>query len=181
MQMRLNGLILECRVMHIQTANPAEVRRLSAGLTILLAGLIAGLLDGLDAAIVISRMNRVSAERIFQFIASGLLGRASFGGGWPTALLGVVCHFVIATSAAGVYYVVSRKVPLLGRRPLLAGPIFGLAVFVVMQYVVVPLSATPKGRGLTPLAPVNLLISHIFCVGIPIALVVSRAEKARWS
>ncbi len=44
-----------------------------------------------------------------------------------------------------------------------------------MQYVVVPLSATPKGRGLTLPALVNLLISHIFFVGIPITLVVSRA------
>ncbi len=106
---------------------PVEVRRSSAVRTILLAGLIAGLLDGLDAAIVISRMNRIPAERIFQFIASGLLGRTAFGAGWPAALLGVVCHFVIATAAAAAYYVASRKVPLLLRRPLLSGPILAWA------------------------------------------------------
>lgn len=167
--------------MHVQTASPVAVRRSSAVRTILLAGLIAGLLDGLDAAIVISRMSRVSAERIFQFIASGVLGRAAFGRGWPAALLGVACHFVIATVAAATYYPISRKVPFLLRRPLLCGPTFGLGVFVVMYYVVVPLSAAPKAGGMTLPALVNLLISHIFFVGIPIALVVSRAARSRLS
>jgi hypothetical protein len=167
--------------MYVQTASTVQLQRSSAVRTILLAGLIAGLLDGLDAAIVISRMHHVSADRIFQFIASGLLGRAAFGGGWPAALLGVICHFVIATSAAAAYYVASRKVPLLLRRPLLSGPLFGLCVFLAMQYVVVPLSATPRGGGQTLPALVNLLISHIFFVGIPIALVVSRAGRARLS
>lgn len=145
--------------------------------TILAAGLIAGFLDGMDAVVYIAWMNGRSATRIFQFIASGALGMRSFGGGAGTALLGVFFHFVIAMGAAAVFYAISMRLPMVLRRPLLWGPVYGVGVFAIMHYVVVPLSAAPKQPPLSPAALANLLFSHIFFVGIPIAWVTKRFSR----
>jgi hypothetical protein len=143
--------------------------------TILTAGLIAGSLDGMDAVVFIGLISGVPVGRVFQFIASGALGVGAFHGGWKTVALGVFFHFTIAIGAAAVYYLISRKFPLLLRTPLLWGPIYGLGVFLVMHYVVVPLSAAPKQHAAHAAALANLIFSHIFFVGIPIALLHSRA------
>jgi uncharacterized membrane protein YagU involved in acid resistance len=103
-------------------------------------------------------------------IAAGLLGReAARAGGWPAALLGVFCHFLIATTAAAVYVVASRRLPALLRRPVPFGLAYGVAVFYFMQLVVLPLSRV--GR-----APFQLrgqltgLVIHMLLIGLPIAL-----------
>jgi hypothetical protein len=143
--------------------------------TILTAGLVAGFLDGMDAVVFIGMISGVPVVRVFQFIASGALGLASFQGGWATALLGAVFHFTIAIGAAAVYYLLSRKYSVLLRTPLLWGPIYGFGVFLFMHYVVVPLSAAPKQHPASASALANLIFSHIFFVGIPIAFVTRRA------
>lgn len=146
--------------------------------SILSAGLVAGCLDGLDAAVFIALISGVPAIRVFQFIASGALGVAAFHQGLWSAALGVVFHFFIATAAAAVFYLLSRWIPMLLRKPLLWGPIYGCGVFIFMHYVVVPLSAAPKQLPLRPAALANLLFSHIFLVGIPIAWIISRDRNA---
>ena len=147
------------------------------GRTIPIAGLLAGVLDGLDAAVVIAGMNGIPASRIFQFIASGLLGVSAFRGGAPAAALGVLLHFIIATSAAAVFYVLSLQLPLLLRRPLICGAIYGIGVFAFMRYLVVPFSATPRQPPASTAAIINLLFSRVFFVGIPIALVTRRNAR----
>jgi len=144
--------------------------------TILVAGLIAGFLDGMDAVVYIAWMNGRSATRVFQFIASGALGVKSFQGGAATALLGAFFHFTIAIGAAAVFYVLSMKLPMV-RRPFIWGPVYGVGVFVFMHYVVVPLSAAPKQPPLSPAGLTNLLFSHIFFVGLPIALVTKKFSR----
>jgi hypothetical protein len=145
--------------------------------TIAKAGLLAGLLDGLDAVVYIGFISGVPVVRIFQFIASGAIGIGAFRGGMATALLGVFFHFVIASGAAAVFYVCSRRLPTLLRRPLPWGAIYGIGVFLFMHFVVVPLSATPRQPPAKASSLANLIFSHIFFVGIPIALIVSRAVR----
>ena len=99
--------------------------------TIARAGAVAGTLDGLDAAIVLGVFG-AGVKRVFQYIASGLLGAASFQGGWATAGLGVLLHFTVATGAAATYYLLSRRLRVLVQRPWVCGPIFGLGVFAFM-------------------------------------------------
>ena len=81
---------------------------------ILLGGLIAGFCD-LTYAMTYYAMHGVAAIRIPQSIASGVLGSASFKGGWKTAVFGVLLHFFTAFCAAGFYYAASRKLRLLLR------------------------------------------------------------------
>jgi hypothetical protein len=151
----------------------------SAFRTIITAGLIAGILDGSDAAIFIGLIQRAGVSRVFQFIASGLLGPRSFAEGWRSGALGVLIHFFIATSAAGAYYGFSRRIPLLTKRPFVSGATFGICLFIFMHYFVVRLSAAHSGS-LGPVALANQLFAHIFLVGIPIALVVRRNAGTRF-
>jgi hypothetical protein len=118
----------------------------------------------------------VSPIRIFQSIASGLLGREAFSGGPGAALLGVALHFFIAFGIVTTYFVASRALPALVRRPVLFGPLYGVAVYAVMNYVVIPLSAVAPRSGLPP-GPVlaNGLLIHLLGVGLPTALF------ARWA
>ena len=92
----------------------------------------------------------VRPSRIFQSVAAGLLGReAAVAGGAPTAALGLALHFFIALTVAFVYYTAARYAEALWRRPWVFGSLYGVAVFGVMHYIVVPLSAA-GGGGVAP-------------------------------
>lgn len=112
-----------------------------------------------------------------QYIASGVLGMQAFRNGWPAAALGYAIHFLIALTAAAVYMRSAATWPLLGRRPYVAGPLFGLVVFAVMNFVVVPLSAVPKSSHSVGWF-VNQLFAHIFLIGITIALFTARVRNS---
>jgi hypothetical protein len=84
----------------------------------------------------------VGPMRIGQSIAAGILGSAtSRAGGWPTALLGVALHFLIMSAMVATYYFVAKKIAVLQEKWTPFGALYGVMLFVVMSYVVVPLSA----------------------------------------
>lgn len=139
---------------------------------ILWAGLVAGLLD-ITAAFVVYGFFGAAPLRILQGIAGGLLGPRAYEGGIPTALLGLLCHFIIAFSAAVTYYLVSCRMPLLLQQPILAGVLYGIAVYFFMSRVVVPLSLARRGPFSFKMMVIGIVI-HIFCVGFPISLMVKR-------
>src|SRR5713101_5509781 len=131
-------------------------------------GLTAGILD-----ITVAFIRWGNPPGILKGIASGLVGPQAFQGGWGTAALGLGLHFLIAFSAAAVYYAASRMLTFLTRRAVLWGFLYGIAVYMFMSWIVVPLSAFPKSK--TPFSFVALtlnLLTHMFCVGLPIALAV---------
>jgi len=139
--------------------------------TILGGGLVAGLLDGLDAIVYFGWIKGATIGGIFHYIASGLIGPGSFQGGWPTFWLGVLLHFTVAFGAATAYYLGCRWLPRLYRQPLVWGPLFGIAVYLVMYHIVVPLSRVPKRPHPFSLPDfVNEMIAHTIFVGLPIAL-----------
>jgi uncharacterized membrane protein YagU involved in acid resistance len=141
---------------------------------LVVGGSVAGVLD-IIAALALSGALGTPPQVVLQSIASGLLGRAAFAGGLMTAALGVLLHFVIAFTAAAVYYAASRWWPVLVRRPVRSGAAYGVVVYVVMNAVVLPLSRV------APSAPrwssaIALILIHMVCVGLPIALAVARAD-----
>ena len=139
---------------------------------ILFGGSLAGAMD-IAAAFAIGAGFGSSPERVLQGIATGLLGPAAFDGGERTALLGLACHFVIAISAAAVYVGASRALPVLRTRPVACGAAYGVAVYLVMAFVVVPLSkAAPRSRE-WPIV-LTMIVVHVTCVGLPIALAAAR-------
>ena len=139
---------------------------------ILWAGLIAGTLD-ITAASVNGVLRGGNPMRVLQSVASGLLGADSFEGGPAAAALGLVLHFLIAFGAATVYFAASRKMRFLVDHAVVCGLLYGIAVYAFMNSIVVPLSAAPFD---IPYRPVGLII-HLFCVGLPIALVIRRFSR----
>lgn len=138
--------------------------------TILRAGLLAGTLD-ISAALVIYAHSGAQRIRLLQGIASGLLGKAALEGGLSTALLGLLCHFVIAMSWAAIYFAVSRRVRFLVEHAVTSGVVYGVIIYFIMNHVVVPLSAI----GPRPFVLSRALLAAAIlvpCVGLPIALIV---------
>lgn len=151
-------------------------RALSPGAAIAIATLVAGTLD-ISYAIVTSAMHGVAPIVIWQSVASGALGKSSYEGGLATAVLGGVFHYSIMACFALAYFLLSRRWPQLVERPFLYGPLYGIGVFVVMNYAVVPLSAI--GHTFHRDLPHFLgeLGSHVFFVGTTIAWFASRAAR----
>ena len=112
---------------------------------------------------------------MLQGIASGLLDRRALDGGLATAGLGLAIHFFIALVVVLVFYVASRKINFLTEHPLVAGLFYGIAVYLVMYWVVVPL-AIPIARHSVS-RDVTAIIIHMVLIGLPTALVVSRFSK----
>lgn len=139
------------------------------------AGYTCGVLD-ISAAFITWTFKGVKPYRILQGIASGLLGPKSFNGGWPTAVLGLACHFFIAFSAATVFYGASRQIMFLTQRAIVSGAIYGVVVYLIMYWIVVPLSRASR-RPFSLSATIVAIITHMLCVGLPIALMVRRYSR----
>ena len=109
----------------------------------LLGGLIAGTIDIGAASLINGRDPTIIAE----FIAGGLLGKAALAGGLQIVALGVVLQWAMSILIAAIFVVSASRVAILKRQWLAGGLAYGVGVFFVMNYVVVPLSAR--------LAPIN--------------------------
>jgi hypothetical protein len=142
------------------------------GLAIAVGGVAAGLFDLVGAIAVYWP---APPAGILRSIAAGAMGTgAARSAGAGVAALGLVLHFVIAFGAASVFVAACRVAPALARRPWLTGPLYGLAVFLAMNYVVIPLSAIGRWPG--PWTGTTLLVVavHLAGVGLPIALAARR-------
>ena len=142
---------------------------------VLVGGSIAGALDILFA-ISFAGYNGIPPAGLLQTVASGLLGNAVFSGGIPTAVLGLALHFGLSYLWASIFVVAAGRLPRLVRQPMLSGILFGVAVFLTMRLVVLPLSAFPYPVTFKPLSTILDLLSHTFLFGVPIALAARRAH-----
>ena len=150
----------------------------NAARSILLAGFVAGLLD-ITAAIISFYVNRNQPPtRMFQFIASGVLGKSAFTGGMGTAALGLVLHFMLAYIFTIIFYFIYPKMGLLSKNKIITGLAYGVIVWCIMNLLVLPLSNAPAIPFQTKGAIIGILII-MFCVGLPIALFAHRHYTGR--
>lgn len=143
---------------------------------ILWIGLVAGTLD-ITENIVFVAFRGITPWRIFQYITSGLLGAHSFQMGWTSVWLGILIHYAIALTWTAIFYIAATQFNLsvLTRRAVLSGVIYGLIVYAVMNFVVLPLSALPpRPAPPTVVSRINAVLALVFCIGLPIALLVKR-------
>jgi hypothetical protein len=139
---------------------------------ILLAGLTCGVCD-LIAAFITGAIQGIKPILILQYIASGILGNKSFHSGSTAAALGFAIHFLIALSAANIFFLLSDELKFMKSRPVFAGVLYGIAVYLFMYWVVKPLSAAPPTR-FSVTAALIAVLTHIVCVGLPISLILHR-------
>jgi len=106
---------------------------------ILVGGMVAGTLD-IEAAALI---NHVSPVLIAHYIATGVMGRAALTAGAPAACLGLVLQWAMALIIAAIYWLATSRMPRLRERWWLGGLLAGVVIFLVMNFLVMPLSAAP--------------------------------------
>ena len=141
---------------------------------ILTAGLVVGVLD-ISSAFVIWWQRGVGARRGLQGIAAGLLGGSAFDGGLVTAGLGLALHFFVAFVVVSVFYVASRKIPFLARQPIVSGVLYGIGVYLVMFWCVLPrVFSTFRHRLSNDLLQLAI---HICLIGLPTAFIVRRYSE----
>jgi hypothetical protein len=142
----------------------ASTQTPKALLPVLVGGLVAGTLDLASAFITFG-------WGVPRAIASGLLGAKALHGGLGTWILGVALHFLIAFSAAAVYCISSWKLGFLKDHFLVCGLFYGIAVFLVMNLIVLPLSAVPFNTHTFTLGGLlQGLLVHMLIIGLPISL-----------
>jgi hypothetical protein len=141
---------------------------------ILTAGLVVGVLD-ISSAFVIWWQRGVGARRGLQGIAAGLLGMHSYDGGLGTASLGLALHFFVAFVVVSVFYLASRKIEFLTIHPVVSGVLYGIGVYIVMYWFVLPMAfPTFRHRMGNELLAVAI---HISLIGLPCALIVRRYSQ----
>ena len=148
-----------------------------------LATAVVAVADMTDAVIVwVVIYQRSTVQRIFQSVASGLLGPESFRGGWATAALGLVVHVCVALAWTLVFLVLLERWSRLrawvqtSGGVIAVGLVYGAVVWLLMDSVVLPLS---RARATPPTAPwfwIQLL-THPVVVGLPIVWIVSGAAQ----
>ena len=135
---------------------------------ILTATLACGTLDAIAASTQAAALH-IPIARVWKGVASGLLGPRALESGSTTVPLGLALHYFISLAISTIYVVAALRLPFLIEHPLLAGALYGIAVFLVMNVIVLPLSRRPKRPFNLKFAATQLVI-HIVIVGWPIAL-----------
>lgn len=146
---------------------------------VLEAGLLTGCTDGAFAiAHALVTKHRFMPVRIFQGIASGVLGPSAFTEGGASAMLGVLLHFVIALIWSALYATLVRQSPTLRavahsrHGTFRIAVVYGPFIWLFMYFVVIPLVGIPTGSFLT-WSFAFMLVGHVFSVGVPIVAVVA--------
>jgi hypothetical protein len=151
-------------------------RQASAIPAILAIGLVAGTLD-IGYNLIYNSFRAVTPAMVFRYIASGLVGvNAVEHMGGAGVALGVLIHYCIATTWTVIFYAASRKIGVLWRRPVISGLLYGCVVYVVMNFIVVPLSSVPPlKRHLTLFAWFYVVVAPLlFCIGLTISLLMKK-------
>ena len=140
-----------------------------------IGGLIIGLLHLIvQVGIVFGLLLKSPYISSLQFVASGAMGDVAFTGGLATALLGVILEFMMTIIIAGVFVLSADRIPLLRRYVIVGSLLYGFGVFIVMNFIVLPLSAAPT----LPAPPmwlfIEIILEHILLIGLPLGILVQR-------
>jgi len=156
----------------VEETSLLSVRQVSR--TIVFGGVCVGTLDGL-AATMNAGIKGVGPDKVFHYIASGLIGPdLSYNGGAATVVLGLLLHFAIAFGVVAIFLLLGRSFPSLPRRAAISGAVYGVVVYFVMSYLIVPLSAA-SSLPFSFSGMVTGIAIHISAVGLPTAIIAQRS------
>ncbi len=154
-------------------AGLARAKSWRALVAILVAGAIAASLDLVFACTFHGLRSGASPVRILKSIASGWFGTDAMAGGVGVAMIGFVSHYAILIVAAALYFAATRWMTWMNRHAYLYGALFGLCIYVFMNWVVLPLSNAPHFNGST-VGTVADLSMHVLVIGPTIAVALRR-------
>lgn len=154
--------------------NPANARSAHTVWTVAWIGLVAGTLD-ISENIIFNAFRHITPWMIFQYIASGLVGGRSFTMGGASVALGVGIHYTIAMTWTVIFYLLSRRLAVLTRQATICGIVYGGVVYVIMNFVVLPMTRVPHARAAATVGSrVSGVLALLFCIGLAVALLVKR-------
>jgi hypothetical protein len=143
-----------------------------------LAGILTGVTDGLFSSVLTVAFYHSTAQRLFQGVASTLLGARAFAGGGLTFAFGVLMHFGVAFGWSFVFLLIvrrARRIQNLLNSPygvIKVASLYGPFIWTVMSLAVIPiLLQRPPAINVRWLVQ---LIGHIPFVGIPIVASIGR-------
>jgi hypothetical protein len=142
-----------------------------------LGGLLVALGDAAFATTFWFTWDVPGVTQMFQSIAVGVLGPASFAGGVPAAVLGAALHLVMATLFVAAYVLVSRRTPFLLQRPLAYGVPYGVVMYAVMNFVVMPLSRVGRSPSLANPERIAVVVAAHMVFGVICVLFARRALR----
>ena len=155
-----------------------RIGRVRWGGALIASALTAGVLDIVYAIAFSYFRSGTPPARLLQAVASGAIGRdAAYAGGTATAALGLGFHFLIAFIITAVFFAAAARLPVLTSRPLIIGAIYGIGVYLVMNFVVIPLSRIGPRPLPAAIVVVTGVLVHMFLVGLPIASGARRAFR----
>lgn len=143
---------------------------------IVITVVIVGVLD-LLSAFVIWWQRDVGLVQGLQSIAAGLLGSKAYKGGIGTVLLGLMIHFFIVFVVVSTLYLASRKIRFLTEQPVVSGMLYGMGVYLVMYWIVLP-AAFPTFKHRLSNDLIELAI-HICLIGLPAAFLLRHYCEVR--
>jgi hypothetical protein len=158
-------------VVNSAAARTAPLDNSAALKAVLIGGSLAGLFD-------ISYAMLRWSWHVPRVVAGGLLGPQTLQseslGVW---FLGLLLHFGITNIDAAIYYAASRRLTFLKQYAVVCGLFYGMAVYLTMNLIVVPLSALHRAGDMPVSALREGLLVHMVLVGLPIALSVKRWSR----
>jgi uncharacterized membrane protein YagU involved in acid resistance len=150
-------------------------RRFAKALALCL--LIAGTLDIADALIFYG-LRGVPPAGLLRFIAACLVGVSALHGGLAMAALGLAIHYTITLFWSALFLLAATRFTFLTRHAIASGLIYGGVIYIVMNYVVLPLTRLPpRSHHLAPAVLVNGVLALLLFMGLPIALIAQRFAR----
>jgi len=144
-----------------------------------IGGLIIGILHLIiQVGIVFGLLLKSPYISSLQFVASGAMGNASYTGGLATALLGLVLELIMTIIIAGIFIMGADRIPLLRQHVIPGSLLYGFGVFIVMNFIVLPLSAAPPLPAPPMWLVIEMILEHVLLIGLPLGILVQRNANA---
>jgi hypothetical protein len=140
---------------------------------IIFMGLIVGTLDILSAIVDYYIATGKGPAGIFKYIASGIMDKAAFSGGTGVILFGLLLHYIIAFLFTVLFVVLYTKTKVMSGNKIIVGVLYGIFIGVIMNFVIVQLSYTPK-MPLVWYKVVKAFLILICMIGLPLAFLAPR-------
>ena len=139
--------------------------------TIFLTGLLVGSLDILTALIDYYITRGKNPLIVLKFIASGVLGKKALTGGTDMIAAGFLFHYIIAFSFTIFFFWLYPKLRILSRNRILTGIAYGIFIWCIMNFLVLPLSNIPSPITYKVSKVIKATLILIVMIGLPLSFI----------
>lgn len=144
----------------------------------LVAGSIIGLLHIIiQIWIVFGLRFKFGFINSLQYIASGALGKYAFTGGILTAVIGAILEFIMTIIIAGIFIFIVGRISLPRGYIIVSSLLYGIGVFLVMNYIILPLSAAPKLPAPPTWLFIEIILEHMLLIALPLGILLQRNTR----